>query len=162
MSGFTENPISLGAKNIGIDDTFHFHCSGCGNCCRGRNNLITGTEIFLTGPDVWRIMDYTKLTFEELLNKSINIKLDPEIGLNLCSLKFRYDGSCIFLRKGKCMVYDERPRTCALYPLARAILFQQNGEKITYDKNEYMINNTTRINEARNHHTVLGAKRQIE
>ncbi|WP_097006332.1 YkgJ family cysteine cluster protein [Lacrimispora amygdalina] len=140
MSSFTQDPVNLGAKNIEIDDPFHFYCDGCGNCCRGRNNLISGTEIFLSGPDVWRIMDHTKLTFEKLLEKNINVNFDPDLKLNLCSLKFRYDGSCTFLRKGRCMVYDVRPRTCALYPLGRAILFHQIGKQIVHYKDDYVIN----------------------
>jgi hypothetical protein len=71
MSSFKQDPLSLGAQNIKIEDSFHFHCNGCGNCCRGRSNLISGTEIFLSGPDVWRIMEHTKLTFEELLEKTL-------------------------------------------------------------------------------------------
>ena len=34
---------------LGRDEAFSFACKGCGNCCRGRE------EIVLSGFDLWRI-----------------------------------------------------------------------------------------------------------
>ena len=34
---------------LGRDEAFSFACAGCGNCCRGREDIV------LSGFDLWRI-----------------------------------------------------------------------------------------------------------
>lgn len=139
MSGFTQDPKTLGAKELSIEDRFHFSCNACGNCCRGRTNQIKGTEIFLSGPDLWRISNLMKLSIEELIEKYVSVYFDQDLKLNVCSLKFKYSGSCYFLKNGHCSIYDARPRTCSLYPLGRAILINQIGKKFHFVGNQYTI-----------------------
>lgn len=140
MSSFKQDPVTIGAKKIGLDDIFQFRCAACGNCCRGRNNIISGTSVYLSGPDIWRIMDYSKLTFDELLEKHIIVSLDPDLKINTCSLRFKYSGSCTFLKKGTCSIYEARPRTCALYPVGRTTLYTKTKRGIEFYGNEYLIN----------------------
>lgn len=139
MSRFIQDPINLDSKKIDIDETFCFKCNACGNCCRGRHNGIKGTEIVLSGPDVWRIMDYMNMTFEQILDKYLYILYDEELKLNVCTLRFKYSGSCAFLKKGGCTIYDARPRTCAIYPIGRAINFVQKKRELICTNDTYVL-----------------------
>lgn len=139
MSGFMQDPTAIGAKGIGLEDSFHFKRNACGNCCRGRMNDIDETGIFLSGPDIWRIMEFTNLSFADLLDRHINVRLDPDLKIQVCSLRFKYSGVCTFLKKGRCSIYEARPRTCSLYPLGRAILFKQIGNEFVHYEDTYVV-----------------------
>jgi len=44
----------------------------------------------------------------------------------LTILKTKENGDCIFLKKGSCSIYEDRPLVCKIYPY----WFERNGEKI--------------------------------
>lgn len=85
-------------------------------------------------------MDYTKLTFDELLEKHIVVSMDPDLKIKTCSLRFKYSGSCVFLKNGKCSIYESRPRTCALYPVGRSVLVKRIGKHFVHYEDNYVIN----------------------
>lgn len=138
MSRITQDPKTLGAHKIELNESFVFDCQACGNCCRGRTNSISGTDVFLSGPDVQRISRALKLPVSDMIDKYIVTYNDPQLSLTVCRLRIRLNGSCRLLEHGKCAVYGSRPRTCALYPLGRSISFEVKGNK--YYKDEYVIN----------------------
>lgn len=140
MSRITQDPLSLGARKVELDEPFSFGCQACGNCCRGRTNSISGTDIFLSGPDVQRIAHALHNSVAEMIDKYIVTYDDPDLGLTVCRLRIRLDGSCRLLTSGKCIVYDSRPRTCALYPLGRAIIFEKRKNSFVYAHDEYVLN----------------------
>ena len=88
-----------------------FKCKHCGQCC-----IDECTQINLSIGDIVRILDFTKLTVAELLQK-IGIKPfgDPEkpnhfeyeLGLNI---------PCEFRQDGKCAIYAARPLNCRMFP----------------------------------------------
>ena len=140
MSRMTKDPRSLGAIELGLEDSFHFWCSGCGNCCRGRTNDIADTNIFLSGPDVARISSFLGVSSREVLEKYALAYMDEELGLTVYRLRARLDGSCSLLRGGRCTVYPARPRTCALYPLGRGMFFKLHKWEIVFDTCRYSLN----------------------
>lgn len=140
MSGFRQDPINLDARELSAKEKFYFKCNSCGNCCRYRHNGIQGTEIVLSGPDIKRIESYTNMPLEEMIGKYIYISFDADLKLKVCCLKFKYSGCCAFLKNGKCSIYEARPRTCAIYPVGRAINFSQVGKQFVYINDTYVIN----------------------
>ena len=141
MSEFTRNPVHLGGKEIAVDDTFKFSCSGCGNCCRWLNNKIAGNEIFLSEPDIIRISKLLNLPIVQVIEKYVKIDYDSDLNIYLCRLKIKSTGVCVFLRTGTCHIYEGRPRTCALYPLAREIqvYFDSRREHYAHYEDKYYI-----------------------
>jgi Fe-S-cluster containining protein len=142
MSEFLKNPEESNAKKLSLNDTFHFGCNVCGNCCRGRSAKNDATGIFLSGPDVKRMAKELDCSINETIEKYLTVTFDKDLKLYVCKLKIKYSGCCSLLRKGKCLVYHARPRTCAIYPLARGILFYQHKNFVEYANDEYYINDS--------------------
>lgn len=99
------------------DAAFSFACRGCGNCCRGREDIV------LSGFDLWRI--------------AVRLRLPPRIVargfcreaigsvshlpvLRLAPIKEKRN-NCPFLTENYCAIHDAEPLVCALYPLAQEI-----------------------------------------
>jgi hypothetical protein len=55
------------------------------------------------------------------LSRYCNTYTDRRTGFPFVILKTNKDGRCIFLGKGGCKLYDDRPSCCRNYPLARVI-----------------------------------------
>ena len=111
-------------KNIiGLEDTFEFGCKQCGNCCRNR-----AEPIMLTGYDLFNIAKATNLSLVEAMVKFTEGIIGADSKLPIVLLTERYDGSCKLLRKGRCMIQQDKPLVCRLYPLGR--LF--DGKQYSY------------------------------
>ena len=80
------------APLLGRDEAFSFACAGCGDCCRGREDIV------LSGFDLWRIAGR----------------------LRLAPVKEERN-NCPFLTEDHCAIHDAEPLVCALYPLAQEI-----------------------------------------
>lgn len=98
-------------------DTFKFSCKACGNCCRNRKE-----PIMLTGYDVFRIAMELGIEMKEVVIKYTRGYVGNTSKLPVLVLKERPDGSCSLLRKGKCIVHQNKPLVCAIYPLGRYYL----------------------------------------
>ena len=102
---------------LGREERFQFACAGCGNCCRGREDIV------LSGFDLWRI--------------AVRLRLPPQIVargycrasigkvshlpvLRLAPVKEERN-NCPFLTGNHCAIHDAEPLVCALYPLAQEI-----------------------------------------
>lgn len=117
-----ENPMKT-------TDTFKFSCKACGNCCRNRKE-----PIMLTGYDVFRIAKKLGVEMKEVVTKYTRGYVGSTSKLPVLILKERPDGSCSLFRNGRCMVHENKPLVCAIYPLGRYYLpaekrfgyFQQN------------------------------------
>ena len=79
------------------DAHFSFACNGCGDCCRGREDIV------LSGFDLWRI--------------AARLRLPPQI---VAPVKENRN-NCPFLAGDRCAIHDAEPLVCALYPLAQEI-----------------------------------------
>ncbi len=105
---------------IGPDDFFTFSCGPhvpCFNgCCRDLNQ-------FLTPYDIMRLKNHTGLSYREFLERYAVQHTGPETGLPVVRLRQDPADSlkCPFVTPEGCGVYENRPSSCRIYPLARAV-----------------------------------------
>lgn len=101
-------------------DSFIFKCSSrtpCFNdCCRDLNQ-------YLTPYDILRMKTQLGLTSEVFLRQYTRSYTGQESGLPVITLRTTPDSGfeCPFVRPEGCLVYENRPASCRLYPLARAL-----------------------------------------
>ena len=100
------------AVTVRPKDWVPFRCRLCGNYCRNLRGNLMPEQI-----DAYRLARflrkrgeedfYTRYTYPDMLEGFFPIFLintvDP-------------DDSCVFLKDGRCSVYEARPRVCRLYP----------------------------------------------
>lgn len=102
-------------NKLGLDDTFHFHCTQCGECCFNREDII------LTPKDLFRITKKLKLTIPETLCRYCDVYVGPSSRIPLVRLMpVGSQKKCPLLKKRKCTVHDVKPTVCGLFPLGRA------------------------------------------
>ena len=105
---------------IALQDTFCFACTPdvpCFNaCCRDINQ-------FLTPYDILRLKMHLGMSSERFLSQYTYHHTGPESGLPIVTLKpsDRHDLLCPFVTEKGCRVYENRPSSCRMYPLARAV-----------------------------------------
>jgi hypothetical protein len=105
---------------VSMTDTFIFDChSGmsCFNtCCRDLNQ-------YLTPYDILRAKQYLGLTSAEFLSRYTRSHTGQESGLPVVTLKTDPASGfqCPFVQPEGCLIYESRPASCRLYPLARAL-----------------------------------------
>ena len=103
-----------------LQDTFCFSCTPqvpCFNaCCRDLNQLLTPY-------DVLRLKKHLGLSSEKFLAQYTRQHTGPESGLPIVTLKpaNQHDLLCPFVTEKGCSVYENRPSSCRMYPLARAV-----------------------------------------
>lgn len=101
-------------------EQFCFACSPqvpCFNeCCRDLNQ-------YLTPYDILRLKKSLGLSSGDFLKRYTVQHTGPETGLPVVSLKQDQSETraCPFLRPEGCAVYADRPSSCRMYPLARAL-----------------------------------------
>ena len=101
-------------------EQFCFECSPevpCFNeCCRDLNQ-------YLTPYDILRLKKSLGLSSSEFLKRYTVRYTGPETGLPVVSLKQNQSEAltCPFVRPAGCAVYADRPASCRMYPLARAL-----------------------------------------
>jgi len=102
-------------------DTFRFECDKNGKCCKNRFD----NPIALSTYDIARLRGRLKITSGAFLEEYAYTVLGEDSHLPIVFLKFKEESSgrnkCPFLRSYGCMVYDDRPLRCRLYPLGRAV-----------------------------------------
>jgi len=86
-------------------------CSMCSWCCH--NNVI-----FLTIPEAIRILAFTKADIKKIFEIKHYIRLKQR------------KRKCVFLRNGKCAIYDVRPFQCMTYPIIFNPLVFMKKEKV--------------------------------
>ena len=104
------------AVTVRPKDWVPFRCRLCGNCCRNLRGNLMPEQIdayrlarFLRERGEVEFMEdfYTRYTYPDMLEGFFPVFLintvDP-------------DDSCVFLKDGRCSVYEARPRVCRLYP----------------------------------------------
>lgn len=112
---YSEKDLEAFQKNeLKPEDTFHFECKMCGNCCRNRDE-----PILITGADVYRIAKALGTTMMNVVASNTVGYIGDTSHIPVLVLKERLDGSCSLLRNGRCMVHQDKPAVCALFPLGR-------------------------------------------
>ena len=115
---------------ISIDDTFKFSCSAevpCFNeCCRDLNQ-------FLTPYDILCLKKHLGMTSGAFLERYTTQHTGPETGLPVIALKpdDALNLKCPFVTESGCSVYNARPASCRMYPLARAVSRSRKTGKVT-------------------------------
>ncbi len=115
---------------IGVDEPLSFECStdvSCFNaCCRDLNQ-------FLTPYDILRLKQHLVITSGEFLKKYTSRHNGPESGLPVVTFKPdpASGNACPFVRESGCSVYPDRPTSCRMYPIARAIVRSRQTGEIT-------------------------------
>lgn len=104
---------------LACNERFQFACNPdvpCFNaCCRDLNQ-------FLTPYDIYRLKTHLALSSQEFLSRYTVEHLGPQTGLPVISLKAApEDLQCPFVSTTGCQVYADRPSSCRIYPLARAV-----------------------------------------
>jgi len=119
---------------LSLDDTFNFSCSKdvpCFNeCCR---NL----QQFLTPYDILRLKNCLGIPSGLFLEQYTARHTGPESGLPIITLKTDgYKLKCPFVTPSGCSVYNDRPSSCRMYPLARVVSRSRETGEIT---EQYML-----------------------
>lgn len=139
MNSIKELKEQLGYEEIGLDDTFTFHCTQCGKCCIHREDIL------LSPKDLFNIAKKFEITPKAALTQYCEtyigcnsrfpvVRLKPQGRIKRCPL----------LKKQKCMVHDVKPAVCAMFPIGRYLAlpadgaFPENPEKLSVG---YIFNN---------------------
>lgn len=79
-------------------------------------------KLTLTPYDIIRIKNRLKLSSDVFLDRYTETKLDSHPRFPMVVLKMNRDEnrSCPFVTKDGCMIYEDRPGACRIYPLGRA------------------------------------------
>ena len=102
---------------LGRQEQFRFACAGCGNCCRGREDIV------LSGFDLWRIAARLRLPPQIVARGYCRASIGTVSHLpvlRLAPVKHEHN-NCPFLTDSHCAIHDAEPLVCALYPLAQEI-----------------------------------------
>jgi len=102
-------------RRLSLNDKFSFSCHKGLSCF---NKCCSDVNIFLTPYDVLRMRRSMWLSSEEFLKK-YTVALIGDEGLPLVVLKMLGDGnkSCPFVTPDGCMIYQDRPWSCRMYPV---------------------------------------------
>lgn len=113
-----------------LTDQFTFKCTSCvpcfNDCCQDLNQ-------YLTPYDILRIKTHLGLSSETFLTQYTRSHTGQESGLPVITLKTDPASGfqCPFVRPEGCQVYENRPASCRLYPLARALTRSRETGQLT-------------------------------
>lgn len=115
---------------VHLDDAMTFECSPgvpCFNeCCRDLNQALTPYDIL-------RLKNNLNLPSDVFLKKYTSSHMGPESGLPVVT--FKPDPAtghrCPLVTRNGCSVYADRPASCRMYPLARAVSRSRQSGEIT-------------------------------
>ena len=109
---------------------FRFSCSPdvpCFNeCCRDLNQ-------FLTPYDILRLKNHLGLSSGQFLRQYTSQHIGPESGLPVITLRPNdpHELTCPFVTDKGCRVYENRPSSCRVYPLMRAVTRSRTTGEMT-------------------------------
>lgn len=123
MNSIKELKEQLGYEEIGLDDTFTFHCTQCGKCCIHREDIL------LSPKDLFNIAKKFEITPKAALTQYCEtyigcnsrfpvVRLKPQGRIKRCPL----------LKNQKCMVHDVKPAVCAMFPIGRYLALPTDGD----------------------------------
>lgn len=115
---------------VGLNDGMGFECKSqnpCFNeCCRDLNQALTPYDIL-------RLKRNLGMVSQDFLRAYTSRHNGPETGLPVVTFKPnpQTGHECPFVRETGCSVYKDRPGSCRLYPLARAITRDRSTGEIS-------------------------------
>ena len=97
-------------------------CDGCSDCC-----IDVGDLVVLTPFDIYEMVSFLDVKFDELLNDKIELRQENKILLPYLKMQDSTK-KCSFLNEeNRCMIHSKRPNICRLFPLGR--VYQDNDFK---------------------------------
>lgn len=104
------------AVSVRPKDWVHYQCRLCGNCCRNLKN-----QLMLEPLDAYHLARYLRERGEVEFIEDVFSRYTSPMTLEECFPIFvmkttEPDDTCVFLKDGRCSVYEARPRTCRMYP----------------------------------------------
>lgn len=104
-------------RPVALIDRYGFGCAGCGDCCRGRKDLL------LSGYDLWRICARVQLPPSVVVRGYCRKTIGAESLLPVLRIRPQSESqhNCPFLHKSRCTIHEAAPLACALYPLMQQI-----------------------------------------
>jgi Fe-S-cluster containining protein len=121
-----ERGEELRGRRLAQGEIFRFRCRpglSCFNsCCRDK-------RLGLYPYDLLRLRRALSLTAAEVLERHVELELDPESGWPAPRLRLLEDGRCPFVTPQGCGVYPHRPTCCRIFPLTRAVA-RGGGEEL--------------------------------
>ncbi|HRF91007.1 MAG TPA: YkgJ family cysteine cluster protein [Desulfobacter postgatei] len=117
---------------VGLDDLMQFNCSAdnpCFNeCCRDLNQALTPYDIL-------RMKNAVNLPSGQFLREYTSRHTGPGSGLPVITFKANpaTGHACPFVTDSGCSIYHDRPASCRMYPLARAVVKDRGtGQYVEY------------------------------
>ena len=95
-------------KKINYQNGIHFECQGSSNCCVSRGAY---GFVYLSKKDITKLSNFTNLKTADF----IDLYCEKTDGFTHFKER-KKDGSCQFLDKKKCSVYQARPTQCRTWP----------------------------------------------
>lgn len=109
------------SMTVGLDDTFKFHCTQCGKCCRNRDDIL------LSAYDIYKMSKALKMTPSQFFAKYCRSHIGDNSRVPIVRLiSVGKDDRCPLLRNNKCSVHHVKPAVCAMFPLGRYIVLDKN------------------------------------
>lgn len=113
--------MSKNIRAVSLNEQVTFRCLLCGGCCR-----YVKDSIMLEPMDAYRLARYLRekgdpvAGTEDVLARYANASwLADNFPIFLLNTAGTQD-VCIFLKDGRCAVYEARPRVCRMYPFTAA------------------------------------------
>ncbi len=120
-----ESEGELSGRRLNPGEVLPFRCHpglACFNsCCRNK-------RLSLLPYDVLRLSRGLGCRSDQFLANHAELEIEASSGWPTLRLKLAADGRCPFVRKAGCGVYSHRPTCCRIYPLARAVRLEDEGE----------------------------------
>lgn len=112
------------------EDVINFNCKSTNTCF---NECCRDLSQALTPYDVLRMKNNLKISSQDFLKKYTSLHYGPESGLPIIEFKPNpaTGHECPFVTPNGCSVYEDRPASCRMYPLARAIARSRETGEIT-------------------------------
>lgn len=113
-----ETEEQLAGQRLGPGEVFNFACHpglACFNTCCANKRLP------VLPYDLLRLRLGLGLASQEVLERYLELDLDPVSGWPVLRLKLDQEGCCPLVGASGCTVYPHRPAACRVYPLARAV-----------------------------------------
>ncbi len=122
-------------RQIGIDDTFRFHCTMCGRCCIDREDIL------LNPYDLYRLARAKDMEPDAVLKEYCEAYLGPVSRMVMVRLMpIGSEKRCPLLEGAKCSVHDMKPTVCALFPLGRGLkMNKEAGTDVSKAELQYFI-----------------------
>lgn len=129
----------LETMKIGVDEPFRFHCTMCGECCMGRQDIL------LNPKDIYGIAGELGLTPKRFLYKYCEAYIGDSSRVPVVRLKPCGEGEpCPLLVDKRCSIHKVKPTICAMFPIGRVLKVETDSileEEITADQIQYIFTN---------------------